>query len=78
MTICAGCKLDITNARETGSSSIYHPGGPDIELCIDCFWSEDELCNGGNFHPDLLQKYYTNLGWGNRPKLYDVMNNRHV
>ncbi len=70
---CAGCGTSLYNATELGTSGIYNPGGPDFELCMACYWAEEELINdGSNFHPDLLAAYYATFG-EKRPKLLNVL-----
>lgn len=60
---CAGCGGYIANARETGVSSIYNPGGPSILLCKPCYDAEDELIeqSGRNDHPGELARYKRTL-----------------
>ena len=75
---CAGCGADLYNAKELGTSALYNPNGADFDLCMACYWSEDDLINeSGNFHPDLLAKYYATFG-EKRPKLLNVLTGEMV
>jgi hypothetical protein len=77
--ICAGCGCSLRCAKETGSTSIYDPGGPDFELCMPCWDHQEALIEetGTNVQPVLLDRYYATFG-ERRPKLYDALKNETV
>lgn len=59
--VCANCKADISQARETGMSSLYNPGnGPELDLCVRCWREEEALieASGTNNHPARLAHYH--------------------
>lgn len=62
--ICGNCGRSIRDAREVGTSGLYFPGGYDIDLCINCYWTEEMLIDetGTNSHPGRLVHYLEMLG----------------
>ena len=57
--ICGNCGRSLLNAKELGTSSLYFPNGHDIDLCINCWWVEEDLIeqSGTNDHPERLAHY---------------------
>ena len=64
MTICGNCGCGLERAKELGTSGLYFPNGFDIDLCINCYWDEEELTEeaGSNDHPERLARYLDTLG----------------
>lgn len=65
-TMCARCRVKVSQMDCLGESGIYSPTGRAFTLCEPCFEEEDAECNGerGNNLPERLEMYRANLRAG--------------
>lgn len=65
-SMCARCRIKVSQEDCLGESGIYSPTGQAFTLCEKCFDEEDAEMNGdrGNNLPERLDMYRANLKAG--------------